>query len=586
MAPSFPLQEKNLLNSAEPSSDTKEDAFFRARVRPKRVRMPDFRAKMLTLSSGASAYENLASRGNSTKDMSHPQEAQGHVLLGVAALYNVDTLEAALPHRILLQSDTNVYILECPQCESILGEQPQFPSHWQKITLEQLQILLGQEKNLALWWYKQNMHFFPDFWGEILGLVLASQLHKNIPPCGSIHQIEQGNVVTKQSFREAVLIGCDENQLLAQELATACTQLGYEVFFVGKGRGKTLSQILEQCTAQNTSIKLFFSLNVQGLDVHGYDFSLLQALCIPVALWFVDTPWHVLAVLRLPWWKKTNIFVTDASFIPFLQREGAEKAYHLPLAAAQHMWQENTQEQKRNATAVQIAQESACIFVGRAAFPQKKTFFAAARVPELWLQEAKELIDRPATARMPDFHWWAHKNGLATFWPESAVRCVGLGAEESAQYQRVAWLKALMQQTEGKAAVFGDAPAWQALLPYAAKEIFHPALDYYTELPSVYGAAPAVLNVTSLLLPQGLTQRHFDVWAAGGFLWTNKTQGLSIFPKALVDPIVISHARHIASAIKKISSPAMEELKIGWQEHIRAEHSYEKRILFVLDCVL
>ena len=61
---------------------------------------------------------------------------------------------------------------------------------------------------------------------------------------------------------------------------------------------------------------------------------------IPVALWFVDNPWHVLSGVRLPWWQHAHIYVTDASFVDGLKAQGAERVCHLPLAVAPHMWRD------------------------------------------------------------------------------------------------------------------------------------------------------------------------------------------------------------------------------------------------------
>ena len=66
--------------------------------------------------------------------------------------------------------------------------------------------------------------------------------------------------------------------------------------------------------------------------------------------------------------------------------------------------------------------------------------------------------------------------------------------------------------------VVGD-KGWKHHLPPGPPETpLLPPVDYYTTLPGLYRAASYTFNVTSLLLPGGLTQRHFDVWRAGGFL--------------------------------------------------------------------
>ncbi len=631
--------------------------------RPQRMQYANFSGKKITLQDGPTAYLCLNAKAQSAQST--------HVLLGSGPLLVHPCAPPALLHNeatvYVIHSPTFLENMRTPSLRkgtedavakdisptSSLGyETPAFssntvsypaswqerlPAHWHSLMAQDFLSFLQNNKNVAFWWYVQNMELDSDFWLPLLGQSHAHLLSAKTQ-CVNFAKKTPTKQLPQKPF---VVLGSSPDKLLYQELYSAFTELGYAVHPCTQDLHTLSPEDREKILA---SCALFFSVNLQGLDAGGHDFALLQALGIPVALWFVDNPWHVLASLRLPWWKKATLFVTDASFIKPLHQEGAENIFHLPLAVAQHMWEasktihtqhtnitEKTIPQYRNrnsnnetsslvfAKALSATQQAGCIFVGRAAFPHKQSFFAAAKVPQELLQEAYALLDNTgAQQEIPHFQWWAKrlahgivrdaalhginvqkskskesvKNTTAItgdistpslFWPGHEVRRIGLGAEQCAQRQRVQWLTALLPCHP---AIFGDADLWQTLLPASKTTYFLPAVDYYTELATLYAAAPCVLNVTSLLLPWGLTQRHFDVWAAGGFLWTNTTHGLDIFPQSLTKAISLDGPHKLEAAIKGITPQIKEELQAGWREILQEKHQYTQRMAWVLERVL
>ena len=319
-------------------------------------------------------------------------------------------------------------------------------------------------------------------------------------------------------------------------------------------------------------------MNLRGLDAEGRIFHLCRAMGIPVALWFVDNPWHVLSGVRLPWWQDAHIYVTDASFVDGLKAQGAERVVHLPLAAAPHMWRE---------LGGLSARLDPPLFVGRSAFPEKERFFAAASVPQALEAEAASLLAHSTGPQdAPHFFWWHSRLG-GSLWPGYDVRRPGLGAERCAQANRTRWLLASGAGLPGQSGqagglrVAGD-DGWKALLPGAD---IHPPVDYYTALPACYAQAQAVLNVTSLLLPHSLSQRHFDVWASGGLLLSDATRGLDIFPEALVEPMRLQGPEDFMVKCAWFQAHPADalDLRYAWREHLRAAHGYEHRILRILE---
>jgi spore maturation protein CgeB len=112
-------------------------------------------------------------------------------------------------------------------------------------------------------------------------------------------------------------------------------------------------------------------------------------------------------------------------------------------------------------------------------------------------------------------------------------------------------------------------------------------VDYYGPLAQIYRHARFTLNLTSLLLPHGLTQRNFDVWAAGGFLLTDHTPGLAIFDPKLAQEVAFTTPTSLHDLIRRLDSDASlpDDLKRAWRDHILKKHLYSQRIIVVLETV-
>ncbi|MDM8216808.1 glycosyltransferase, partial [Desulfovibrio piger] len=128
----------------------------------------------------------------------------------------------------------------------------------------------------------------------------------------------------------------------------------------------------------------------------------------------------------------------------------------------------------------------------------------------------------------------------------------------------------------GKLRLVGD-DGWRDVLPGAPVE---PPVDYYAGLSELYAGSGAVLNVTSLLLPHSLSQRHFDAWAAHGLLLSDATPGLEIFPASLTDPMRLRRPADLAERLEAFaaSPEKTEAFCAAWREELRARHSYARRL--------
>ena len=545
-------------------------------TRPKRKSLPDLLGRSLSLPDGPEAW-SCRGKGDAV------------LLLG---------LGPGLPWQLpFLAGAREVCWLESPRVASAvqlaraqgmalgmeqagLEPNPSLPAHWREVAPDEAVALAA---SCRCYVYTPGMRLDPQFWGPLLGRVDAAQSASMRQPGRAVGQ------------GRPVLLPGNDGQLLHQELRHALAQCGYGPIVETlphprSGAAAGGASAAGDAFAANwrdflrdSKPELLLSVNLRGLDAEGRIFHLCRAMGIPVALWFVDNPWHVLSGVRLPWWQDAHIYVTDAGFVEGLKAQGAERVFHLPLAVAPHMW--------RGLESLPARFEPP-LFVGRSAFPEKERFFAAASVPHELEAEAVSLLARSSGPQdAPHFFWWHSRLG-GSLWPGYDVRRPGLGAERCAQANRTRWLLAAgagkLGQPDQPARpdwpdglrVIGD-DGWKVLLPGAD---IHPPVDYYTLLPDCYARAQAVLNVTSLLMPHSLSQRHFDVWASGGLLLSDATQGLNIFADALVEPMrlrgpedfMVKYAwfqAHPADAL---------DLRHAWREHLRAAHGYEHRILRIL----
>lgn len=428
-------------------------------------------------------------------------------------------------------------------------------------------------RSAALLIYKSALRLFPSFWAPVLAAV---RLTRAGLPVAAVATSNAPSSARSANTACRVLIPGTPHDLLRQELAHGFTAAGCEVAQHDIPAGSEPSTTAALLSSRRPD--LFFSVNFRGLDPLGETFHLLRRAGTRTAVWFVDNPFHQLSGMDAPFWQEIPLFVTDASFIEPLKAHGAREVHHLPLAASPGMC--NAADIKPSALPVPtatLARET--VFVGRSSFPEKRNFFAGIQIPPDIATKARAML---ASGERPDFFWWAERLGIDTFWPGKAVRAAGLGAEESSLALRIAAVTAAAEH--GPTRVFGD-EAWRGLLPESSQLSLSQPVDYYGPLAGIYAAARCVLGATSLLLPAGLTQRHFDVWAAGGLLLTDATPGLDIFPHELTAPVTYASPTDIPAALARLENePATTRaLREAWRAVILGAHTYAHRARAILE---
>ncbi|MBI5519198.1 MAG: glycosyltransferase [Desulfovibrio sp.] len=445
----------------------------------------------------------------------------------------------------------SVRFVECPELAAQLGDgwRARIPAHFAQAGPDDT---ADMARASALILYRPGPRLFPDFWGPLLARLQTARL----PSSPAVD-------------RNLVWLPGGETDLLRVELKEAFESLGFRVRMVPG------EEDLHRLLAGGERPALFFSVNFSGIDPLGQAAHLLEAVGSRVAVWCVDNPLHLLSGLRARFWTRLPLFVTDDWFLGPPRELGAYSVRHLPLAArASQLAAPPRQPAKAFADLAQRL-----VFVGRSAFPGKADFFAGCATPAAAWTEAERMM---AAGHRADFGWWLARLGIDRLWPGAEVRRAGFCAEETGKSWRAACLNAAQANLGGALTVFGD-DGWRELLPQGTD--LRPPVDYYTTLPDICASAAACLNCTSPLLPRGLTQRHFDVWASGGLLLTDATPGLDIFPPELTRDITFRAPEDIAPRLRALlaSPDGGAGLKAAWRDELAARHTYAHRLKAVLE---
>ncbi len=431
---------------------------------------------------------------------------------------------------------------DCPELSAQLPEGYTIPDRFKQIAPEDADL-----SKFRIILYTPGKRLFPSFWEPMISQMTISR-------AGIMHK----------SRSKTVWIPGGENSLLLPELCRAFEDEGfsYRVIEPDAMRKELLSLLRSELP------ELVLCINFNGLDNSGEIFFLLREAGVKVAAWLVDNPFHVISGIKSNYWREVPLLVTDHWFIPALEQHGAQKVEHLPLA---------TDPQIFNYDVLPYPLlEERTVFVGRSSFPAKDNFFSGCTFS---MQDEAAAVQAIGQGKKPDFEWWAKRDNLDEFWPGRGIRATGFRTEQSG----LLWRILSLQNAGDKITVFGD-DGWNKYLP---RTDIRPPVDYFTILPSVYAGSGISLNMTSPLLPCGLTQRNFDVWAAGGFLLSDYTAGLSIFPKELVEHCSFKTPDELPAKIEFIKMRPQLTLELSkiWHKVIIEEHTYAQRIHKILNFI-
>ncbi len=440
-----------------------------------------------------------------------------------------------LPEWFNFSESEDIRFIECPSFAAQLpGWSTSLPKYFTRMPPEEFTAQLAASASVVR--YLPVQRAFPSFFAPLTArLALGAQ---------------------PKRLERTVWIPSGENDLLCRELTDAFRDANYTVRLLdsealARRPGEQMPRLLKQGAPD-----LFLSVNFKGLDPFGLGYAMLREAGVATATWLVDNPFNLLPAIKSTFWRDIPLFVTDHTFIPVLKANGAQQVTHLPLAASPKLFSGGSLPDHG------YGLNDRLVFVGRSSFPNREKFFAG-------LHDVTS-ADSNDTATRRHFLWWQKELGIEPLWPDNEVRRIAAAAESNG----LAW-KLDCLSAAGPVTIFGD-EGWSNL----ANADLRPVVDYYAHLPAIYRESAAVLNVTGMQLPGGLTQRHFDVWCAGGFLLTDRHAGLDIFPEDLTAPISFSSPDAIRPLFHKYQKESAQKqtLRQAWRELILRKHTYTHRV--------
>jgi len=322
---------------------------------------------------------------------------------------------------------------------------------------------------------------------------------------------------------------------------------------------------------------LILSVNMMGFDGEGALPQNASAAGIPIAVWFVDDPYPILAHRR-QWVNASMIaFSWERAYLPPLRNAGFGDVHYLPLAGDVEMM--SSAEEKPDLDLAFVGSS-----MGRAFLQEKilSKFLWDPRLEPMVQKSLPRILAGNASIRQILLEAAA---GNPLF-PRDDMNLTWLCsyAIHSASCRKrrdlIQGLLTLGIQT------FGDPQGWRDLIGPGLKT--NPDIDYRTSLGRIYSRIAVNLNITSCQMKTAVNQRVFDVPLAGGFVLSDNQPDLSelfaMGSEAVSYESLDDCREKIAFYLK--NPDARERISSAARRRIQAEHLYLHRAKVILESLL
>jgi spore maturation protein CgeB len=363
----------------------------------------------------------------------------------------------------------------------------------------------------------------------------------------------------------------DSNYHLHAECRAALTRLGHRVITlrIGGSDGAAdapaaMRQLLEAMLQHKPDMLL--TINHIGFDADNSMGQLLDEIQMPVAVWYVDSPFLLFDGYFLPAAKVSSVFVWERQCVATLRACGAEHVQHLPLGCDLEKFA------PPQATGLCSARWPVSFVGNSMVYAEQKWRKLLLRTE---VKQGKAWAAQLAADRQP----YAALLGTPQPPRDRRVTELAYATWVGTGLYRQRYLQALAKQTLH---VFGDA-GWAKVLPQAHA---HPHVWYGAALAQVYSQSLCSFNATSLQMPTAVNQRVFDVPTAGGLVLTDAQA--DVFELFAADEITVYRSpEELLDLVAYFSAHPTERLQriAKGQARVAREHTYDHRLRTLLDCM-
>lgn len=426
---------------------------------------------------------------------------------------------------------------------------------------------LGNGRSVSFWGHPPSLRAANDFYQAVITDLKppAPQLR---PPRG----------LKKEKLRILIF---NPDYFLVPEAMRAFNQLGHEVGLVlfdkrRESGEEVLKRILQRL--QEFTPDLVFTVNHLGFDREGLLMDAFHRLKVPSISWYVDSPALILNLYAGPKSDLAFIFVWDTTYIPEVRALGFDNVFFLPLATDPVIFSPRPAPDLR-------PWRSLVTFVGNSL-----TGSVAEKLKRLpSSREFRELFHRLLTAfKAQPFRRLEALLAAAGLEEHPLIR--GLDRSGLTDLEAgIIWaatrdyrLECLKPLAPFRPVIYGD-PGWPELLGHPFQ--LRPEVNYFDELPLVYGASTINFNATSLQMKTAVNQRVFDAPAAGGFLLTDFREQLAELLVVGQEVVCYRDPAEIPDLVRFYLKHPSERARVVQKarDRILAEHTYRHRVKTMLD---
>jgi spore maturation protein CgeB len=372
---------------------------------------------------------------------------------------------------------------------------------------------------------------------------------------------------------------------LLGEVMRACERLGAPCHYLETGDELDRDAFVAMLREAVVSFRPDFVLTVNhlGVDREGVLLELLQAMRLPLASWFVDSPELTLPLYRPAATPDTVLFTWDTDSIEPLRDAGFPHVHYLPLAADETRFCPRPRLDAGHPWRARVS------FVGNSMLKKMALRLAVANPSQPLLAAFGELAAGFGVSprRLVRQH-------MADVRPDLLPAYEGLGTTErrlayetaviweSTRRYRLACLERAMPYVP---VIVGDS-GWRDTFAGEGRLWRHvPELAYYDQLPDFYPLSDINFNATSLQMKGAVNQRVFDVPACRAFLLTDARRQMERLFEPGREVAVYTDVAEIGPLLERyLAEPkAREALALAGYRRVLAEHTYPKRMTALFD---